>query len=321
VTIALGRRPDRQARCLSTEQFGDVQVDLGHLRPASLPSWARYPIGVLWAFERFTRTQVAGVDIVIDSTVPSGAGLASSAALEASVAVAVDDVCRAGLALSDLASICHAAESEFVGVPVGLLDQLAVLGGQAGQGLLIDFRSLAVELLPMAIGPLIVVDTHVRHNNADGAYRARRRSCEQAAERLGVADLREATATDVAVGLDGELQRRARHVVNENGRVLEAARRLRTGAEIGDLLTESHASLRDEYEVSCVELDAVVEEALAAGASGARLTGAGFGGCVIALGVDAGALDEGLQRRFGGSGLRQPTAFPVLASSGAGRVG
>ena len=139
-----------------------------------------------------------------------------------------------------------------------------------------------------------------------------------------MADLRDATvdAVDSALdsALDGELARRARHVVSENARVLAAVRRLRLGEGIGELLTASHASLRDDYEVSCAELDAVVEAALAAGASGARLTGAGFGGCAIVLGVEADTLTDALHRRFAGSGSAHPTAFSVVASESAKRI-
>jgi galactokinase len=277
---------------------------------------------VLWAFERSTGIQVPGVDIVVDSTVPIGGGLSSSAALEAAVAVAIDDLCHTGIDRVELAQICHTAETDFVGVPVGMLDQLAVLCAKVGNAVLIDFRSFALEPVPLAIGPLVVVDTHVRHSNADGAYGSRRRSCEQAAKRLGVVDLRDATAIEVAGALSGELRRRARHVVSENARVLAAVRRLRDGDGIGDLLTESHASLRDDYEVSCPELDAVVEAAVAAGASGARLTGAGFGGCAIVLGVEVEALNDALHRRFHGHGhsLSPPSTFSVVASAGAARI-
>jgi galactokinase len=317
VTVAARRRPDRIVRFLSTPEFGEATADLDRLGPAALPPWARYPVGVAWALEHLAGLRLPGVDVAIGSTVPAGGGLSSSAALEVAVAVALDDLCQAGLGRLQLARVCHAAETDFVGAPVGLLDQLAVLYGRLGHGLLIDFRSLAIEPAPLATGPLVVVDTHVRHANADGAYAARRASCQQAADRLGVTDLRAATQEMVEEQLDGELRRRARHVVTENERVLETARRLRAGAAgIGDLLTASHASLRDDYQVSCPELDAVVEAVLAAGAGGARMTGAGFGGCAIVVGLEPESAADALRRR----GLDRPTVFAVVASEGAGRV-
>jgi galactokinase len=302
-----------------TDEFADAATDLDSLSPAALPTWARYPVGVLWAGQHLG-IDIPGLDIFIESTVPVGRGLSSSAALEAAVAVALNDLCHAGLDRRQLAQLCHRAETDFVGAPVGMLDPLAVLCGHRGHGLLIDFGTLAMESIPLAIGPLVVVDTHLRHANADGAYASRRRQCRHAAQRLGVADLGDATPDAIETQLDGDLRRRARHVVGENERVLEAARRLRTptAAGIGDLLTASHASLRDDFQVSCPELDAVVEAALAAGARGARMTGAGFGGCAIVLGLATDKLAAALQPRF--EEERQPTVFEVEASDGAGRV-
>jgi galactokinase len=166
---------------------------------------------------------------------------------------------------------------------------------------------------------LVVVDTHVRHRNADGGYASRRSECQQAAVAMGVATLRDASL-DLVAGLSGDLQRRARHVVTENSRVVMAGQRLRSGVDIGELMYESHISLRDDFAVSCAELDAVVEAARSAGARGARLTGAGFGGCAIVLGLEVEAVDAVLGRRFAGSGMRAPSTFAVVPSAGAGRV-
>jgi galactokinase len=317
--VAVGRRSDRWVRCWSAREDRPAEADLDDLKPTSVVDWARYPVGVLWALAR-AGVEVPGLDIVIDSTVPVGAGLSSSAALEASVAVALDEVCRAGLDRNQLVELCHQAESEFVGAPVGMLDQFAVLLAREGHGLLVDFRSLVIEEIPLSIGPLVVVNTGVRHRNADGAYAARRRACEEAAAQLGVAALRDATLEDVADRLEGDRQRRARHVVTENSRVLEAAARLRRGEEIGDLLYASHDSLRDDFEVSCAELDAVVEVARGCGAGGARLTGAGFGGSAIVLGVDEQRLAAALTAHFAQVGLVAPSAFAVVPSGGAGRL-
>lgn len=317
--VALRRRPDRRVRCWSSDDdaFGEVALD-ALPPPDAITPWARYPIGVLWALER-VGADTPGVDLVVDSTVPIGSGLSSSAALEAAVAVAVDDVCDLGLRWRTLVEVCHSAESEFVGAPVGRLDQMAVLCGRRDHGLVIDFRSMEVDPIRLGPEPVVVVDTRVRHRNADGAYAQRREACREAALLLGVSALRDATP-EMVERLDGELRRRARHVVTENARVLEVARRLRSGGAIGELLYQSHESLRDDFEVSCAELDAVVDTARQAGATGARLTGAGFGGCAIVLGLDVAVLFDALSDEFRRRRLRPPTAFAVRASDGAGRV-
>jgi len=308
VVVAGARSPDGVVRGWSAQEGGDIA------------GWGAYPRGVLSAF-REAGIDVPSVELAVDSDVPLGAGLASSAALLAAVAMAVDGLAEAGVSRRRLAELCHQAESRFVGVPVGMLDPLAVLCGRQDHGLLIDFGDLSVEALPLppAMGPFGVVDTGVRHRLGDGAYAERRRQCEEAATRLGVPDLRSATLEDVEHRLDGVLRRRARHVVTENQRVIEAARRLRAGgADLGDLLWASHASLRDDFEVSCPELDAVVVATTRAGARGARVTGAGFGGCAIVVGLALQEVVAALARDpvvAGGA-----TAFAVTPSAGAARV-
>ena len=222
--------------------------------------------------------------MVISSNVPLRSGLSSSAALTVAVAVAVNDLCGTDLPLRDIARVAQQAEAAFAGVPCGLLDQLAALEGKDGAGVLIDFLSLDTELVPLEVGPLVVLNTRVEHANAGGAYADRRHACERAAVSLGLPSLRQATLAQVEAELHGELRKRARHVVTENERVREAVLRLRQDAPIGDLLVGSHVSLRDDFEVSCPELDLAVSTALANGATGARLTGAGLGGCAIAAG-------------------------------------
>jgi galactokinase len=317
--VAVGRRSDRQVRCWSAQDDATAEANLEALDRDSARGWARYPVGVFWALDQ-AGVDLPGADILVDSAVPVGRGLSSSAALLAAVAVALDELTGTGFDRYELARLCHTAETRFVGAPVGMLDQFAVLCARADHGLLIDFRSQRMEAVPLAIGPLVVVDTRVRHSNADNGYAARRRSCEQAAFELGVTDLRDATQPDVERRLDGDLRRRARHVVSENERVLAAAGRLGAGEEIGDLLYASHASLRDDFEVSCAELDAVVECSRQCGASGARLTGAGFGGSAIVRGIEAGELTAALEREFRDKGLRPPITFPVIPSGGAERV-
>jgi galactokinase len=316
---AVRRRADRHVRCWTTQERFPAEAELDRLQPDSVVHWARYAVGVLWAFEQ-AGIAVPGVDIVVDSNVPTGSGLSSSAALEAAVAVALDDLCRAGLDHVQLVELCHRAESEFVGAPVGTLDQFAVLCTRERHGLLIDFRSLDLEHLPLDVGPLVVVDTGIRHSNADGAYAARRQACAEAAAQLGAASLRDVTLADVAERLDGTLLRRARHVVTENDRVIETADRLRAGKDVGELLFASHASLRDDFEVSCAELDLVVETARDCGAAGARLTGAGFGGSAIVVGAEAQPLAAALKANFTRAGMVPPVAFTVVPSAGAGRL-
>ena len=260
-----------------------------------------------------------GLDMVISSDVPLRSGLSSSAALTVAVSVAVNDIYEMGLSVPEIARVAQWAEAGFAGVPCGLLDQLAALEGRPGAGVLIDFSTLATELVPLDAGPLAVVNTRVEHANASGAYADRRRACEMAAERLGVPSLSQATLAQVESELDGELRKRARHVVTENDRVRETVARLRKQDSVGDLLVGSHVSLRDDYEVSCPELDLAVATALANGATGARLTGAGLGGCAIALGVEADDLAGPVSRAFEAGRFPPPEVFSVTPTQGAGR--
>jgi galactokinase len=293
--------------------------DIAGKDPSYFEPWARFPFGVIWAMTR-AGAAVPGLDIVIASDVPVGGGLSSSAALSISVAIAVNDIAAAGLTKTEIARIGHQAESEVAGLPSGLMDQLAVLEGRAGAAVLIDFLSLQTEQVPVRRGPHVVINTRVEHTNAAGAYADRRNACEEAARELGVRSLRQATLEQVEHKLHGELLRRARHVVTENARVLEAATRLRSDQPIGDLLIASHDSLRNDYEVSCPELDLAVDVALASGADGARLTGAGFGGCAISVGADAEDLVAPMSEAFEYEGFMQPEVFAVLPTEGAGRL-
>jgi galactokinase len=230
-----------------------------------------------------------------------------------------------------LALAAQRAENEVVGVPCGVMDQMASIACHAGHALLLDSRSLATEQVPFAPADaglaLLVIDTRVSHALADGAYAERRGACEQAARVLGVPALRDATPADLDAARDrlGEVRyRRARHVVAENGRVLAVVGRLRAGRPelAGPLLTASHRSLRDDYEVSAPELDAAVAAALAAGAVGARMTGAGFGGCALALAPAgaAGAVADAVGEAFAARGFRRPTIFPAEPVDGARRL-
>jgi galactokinase len=317
--VAARRRQDKLARVWSVALEDSVTADLEHLDRSALPAWARYPLGVFWAMER-RGVDLPGIDMSVSSTVPLGSGLSSSAALTVAVAVALDDLTGAALGKVELAKICQEAEAQFAGTPCGLLDQFAALQARAGHGVLIDFSSLGCELVPLEIGPLAVISTGVQHANSAGAYANRRAACQEAASRLGVELLCQASLKRAEKELSGELLRRARHVLSENARVAEFARRLRADLQVGELLTASHVSLRDDYEVSCPELDLAVGTALGNGASGARLTGAGFGGCAISLGATAGQLAGPMSEAFAEAGFGTPDVFEIKPSDGAGRL-
>jgi galactokinase len=260
------------------------------LTPGSATGWAAYPLGVAWSLAAAGH-QLGDTRLAIDSNLPMGAGLSSSAALECAVALALTELHGLAAPRPELVALASRAENDFAGAPTGIMDQSAVLLCQAGQALLLDCRSGAAAPVPLDPGAaglaLLLIDTGARHELTDGRYGDRRRDCEAAASALGVASLREVTDHPDAVSrlADPKLRRRARHVVTENQRVLAAVDLLRRGelAEVGPLLTQSHASLRDDFEVSWPQADVAVEAAMAAGAAGARMMGGGFGGSVIAL--------------------------------------
>jgi galactokinase len=293
VLAAVSAGSGGQLEVRSRQRPGEpAAVDLAELEPGSVPGWAAYVAGAAWALRRIGYP-LGGTRMVIDSDLPIGAGLASSAAL-CCAAVAALAAVPAGPALDrrQIAALARSAEAEFAGVPCGIMDQSASMLGEDGHALLLDCASGATELVPMDPGTglrLIVADTGIRHWIADGQYAARRAQCEHAARLLGVRSLAEITRTDRLERLaDPLLRRRARHVVTENRRVGRAASLLRAGrlADCGDLLTDSHVSLRDDFEVSWPEADLAVDAALAAGALGARMTGGGFGGSVVVLAPD-----------------------------------
>jgi galactokinase len=321
--VAAGRRSDRLVRLYSTTVNEEARADLDDVAgwdPAALSGWSRYALGVIWAL-RLPPAELPGLNLVISSDIPLRSGLSSSAALTVGIAVALNDLCGLGLGGQEIANVAQQAEAGFVGMPCGLMDQLAAVEGKPGAAVLIDFLSLETELVPLRVGPLVVINTRVEHAKVEGAYADRRRACETAAAKLGLPSLRPATISRVEQELEGQLQKRARHVVTENERVVETVARLRQNAPIGELLVSSHASLRDDYEVSCPELDLAVGTALSNGAGGARLTGAGFGGCAIALGAEVDELAGPISKAFAAAGFRPPELFSVAPSPGAGRLG
>ncbi len=302
-----------------------VEIAVADLAPGSVEGWAAYPLGTVWAL-REAGWDVAGLDLHVTSSVPIGSGLSSSAALECSVGVAVAGL--AGRPLTDgvrreLVAAGIRAEAEMAGAPTGGLDQTVVMLARPGEALLLDFQDHSDRPVPLPLGDLriVVVDTRVSHSLTDGGYGARRADCEQAARELGKASLREIADVDALAHLSGRLLRRARHVVTENDRVRDTVAALESGdwARVGRLLTASHESLRDDFEVSTPELDLVVDVALAHGALGARMTGGGFGGSALALVSDDRVDDllEAIAERFSERGWDQPQALVAEAGGGA----
>ena len=234
--------------------------------------------------------QIGGFDAEIRSDLPLGAGLGSSAALAIALLRSLSALFDLALDDAALAEIAHQAETEFVGARAGMLDQLASVYGRPSDALFIDMRDRATRMIPLSRSiQLAVIDSGTRHEHATGGYNQRREECEEACRHLGIASLRELDAQPLDTILDRlppPLDRRIRHVVTENARVREAMAALAAGddARLGDLLSASHRSLRDDYEVSTPELDRLVDLAATAGALGSRLVGGGFGGSVIALG-------------------------------------
>jgi galactokinase len=256
--------------------------------PGSVTGWAAYAVGVAWSL-REAGHPVGGASLLVDADLPQGAGLSSSAALECAVAVALCELYDLPVPGPELARIAQRAENDFVGVPCGIMDQSASLLCTSGHALLLDCRSGLSAQVPLDLTglTLLVIDTRAEHELVDGGYADRRAACEKAAELLGVPALRDVTDLGEALSRLGDpmLRRRTQHVVTENHRVEAAVGLLRAGVvgEVGALLTASHLSLRDQFEVSWPEADLAVEEAVRAGARGARMVGGGFGGSVVAL--------------------------------------
>ncbi|MDX6332139.1 MAG: galactokinase [Streptomycetaceae bacterium] len=326
---SVARRDDGLLRLHS----GQAEDGVVEVRPDGEPAkgWAAYPAGVVWAL-RDAGHAVGGADIHYDSTVPTGAGLSSSAALEIVTALALNDLYDLGLQRWQLARLCQRAENVYVGAPTGIMDQTASACCTAGHALYLDTRDLSQRQIPFDLAArglrLLVVDTQVKHAHSEGEYGKRRRGCEDAAAALGVDALRDVPyeGLDEALArLEDEEQRRlVRHVVTEDQRVERVVALLEADdvRAIGPVLTEGHTSLRDDFRVSCPELDLVVATANDAGALGARMTGGGFGGSAIILVDDASAdkIADAVTEAFASGGFREPRVFVAVPSTGAARL-
>ncbi len=325
---AVSPRDDGRIRVCSRQEEGVWEGHVAALGPGSVSGWAAYVVGVLWALGE-TGAEVPGMDIAVDSSVPVGAGLSSSAALECSVAVAVASLLDLPLDTDGrraLAAACIRAESEVAGAPTGGMDQMIALLAEEGSALLIDFDDDETAQVPFPTSDaglaLLVTDTRVSHALVEGGgYGDRRAECDAAARLLGVESLRHAFLGDVEALADDRLKRRARHVVTEITRVERSVSAIEAGdwARLGRLFDESHVSMRDDFEISCAELDTSVATAVEAGAIGARMTGGGFGGSSIALVPEerVDAVVRAIDTAFVAAGFAAPAHLLATASAAA----
>lgn len=332
-TAAVARRDDGVLRLHSADVPGPpVELRVDELAPESDRNWTGYPAGVVWAL-REAGHEVTGADVHLASTVPTGAGLSSSAALEVVVALALNDLYALGLKGWQLARLCQRAENVYVGAPTGIMDQTASACCESGHALFLDTRDLSQRQIPFDLASeglcLLVVDTRVQHAHSGGEYGRRRAGCEKGAALLGVDALRDIPYDGLDAALAGlageeEVARLVRHVVTEDERAERVVSLLESGdiRSIGPILTEGHASLRDDFRVSCPELDLVVDATLASGALGARMTGGGFGGSAIVLTdtSDVPTLTKAIEHSFTAAGHRTPRVFKAVPSAGARRL-
>ncbi|MGW5737569.1 MULTISPECIES: galactokinase [Streptomyces] len=333
---AVARRSDGVLRLHSADIDAPVaELRVDELTPLSAygqGGWAAYPAGVVWALREAGHAVSGGADVHLASTVPTGAGLSSSAALEVVTALALNDLYELGIDSPRLAVLAQRAENAFVGVPCGVMDQMASACATEGHALHLDCRDLSIRQVPFDLASqglqLLVVDTRVKHELGDGAYAERRAGCEEGARVLGVSHLRDVAYAQLPSALarltDEKIRRYVRHIVSDDHRVEQVIGLLDAGdvRAIGPVLTEGHASLRDDLRISCEELDLVVASANAAGALGARMTGGGFGGSAIVL-VEAGDTEpvtKSILESFATAGFTAPRVFPAIASAGARRV-
>ncbi len=328
---AVAARADNRVRVATSFASDVIEIEMDAISAENTEGWSSYPLGVVWAIHEKTGTWGHGLDIFIDSDVPVGAGLSSSAAIECAVAVAVDELWNSSLQKRELARIGQRAENVIVGAPTGIMDQSASMLGELDHAVFLDCRDLSAQSVELGFAEagleILIIDTKVEHRHADGGYASRRAACELGAKTMGVASLRDLSAADLdraAELLDDLTFRRVRHVVTENQRVLDTVETLKTKGPraIGGLLYGSHESMRDDFEISIDELDTAVETALRHGAVGARMTGGGFGGAAIAL-TPVELISEvtlAVRAEFEALGYSEPHIFAVSAAPGAVRV-
>ena len=321
---AIAKRDDGKIRIISAQKKNEIiESNLEAIAAKQGSTWSRYIYGVIWAMEIET-----GLDIYIDGKVPLGAGLSSSAALECSLATALNHLFHLEKTLPELARLTQRAENDYVGVPCGIMDQSISLMARAGYGLLLDCQDLSTRHIKIDFASsslrLLIIDTQAHHALTDGGYAKRRESCEEVVKIFSIPSLRQLSMESLLAHKTklSDIQfKRARHGVGEMLRVLAAVKALEAEdfEALGQLLNQSHNSLRDDYEVSCPELDLAVETALRSGALGARMVGGGFGGSAIALikESDAGTISSTIERAFAKSGFKAPRFFDSLPSDGA----
>jgi len=321
---AIAKRDDGKIRIISAQKKNEIiESNLEAIAAKQGSTWSRYIYGVIWAMEIET-----GLDIYIDGKVPLGAGLSSSAALECSLATALNHLFHLEKTLPELARLTQRAENDYVGVPCGIMDQSISLMARAGYGLLLDCQDLSTRHIKIDFASkslrLLIIDTQAHHALTDGGYAKRRESCEEVAKIFSIPSLRQLSMESLLAHKAklSELQfKRAHHGVSEMLRVLDAVKALEAEdfEALGQLLNQSHNSLRDDYEVSCPELDLAVDTALSSGALGARMVGGGFGGSAIALikESDAGTISSTIERAFAKNGFKAPRFFDSLPSDGA----
>ena len=326
-TVAISKNSSKVIRVASIQKDSEItSIDISKIAPMTGEPWTRYPIGVLWALGNEALSN--GLDILVDGRVPLGAGLSSSAALECAVATAVNELYELNLSLPELARIAQKGENVYVGMPCGIMDQSVSLMATQGNALLLDTRDLSTEQIPFDIAPLglelLVIDTQVHHALVDGGYAERRASCEKAVADLGITSLRDISVSEFEARkseLDAKTYIRAYHGVTEMKRVLDAVLLLKSGDFVGfgEIVTLAHQSLRDNYTVSCPELDLAADTANRFGALGARMIGGGFGGSAIALikARDSELIKSEIRGAFMASKFKAPRFFSALPSQGA----